>query len=154
VVTHVDGQVVDSPGTFRNRIAAAGADHAVKLTVQRQGKSLTLPMKLGELPGEEKGVGTQKPGGALEGLSVSPLDADARRQLNLADEPRNGVVLSRIVPGSAPDRAGLKAGDIVLEVNRTPVKSPEEFEKLYGSSQGTRLLLVYRGGATLFVVVR
>ncbi len=154
VVTHVDGQVVDSPGTFRNRIAAAGADHSVTLTVQRQGKSMSLPLKLGELPGEHKGPGAQKPGGALEGLSVAPLDSSARRQLEIGDEPRNGVVLRRIVPGSAADRAGLKAGDVVVEVNRTPVKSPEEFETVFGNAQGSRLLLVYRGGATQFVVVR
>ncbi len=154
VVTHVDGQVVDSPGTFRNRIAAAGADHSVTLTVQRQGKSMSLPLKLGELPGEDKGPGAQKHGDGLEGLSVAPLDANARRQLEIGDEPRNGVVLRRVVPGSAADRAGLKAGDVVLEVNRTPVKSPEEFEKVFGNAQGSRLLLVYRGGATQFVVVR
>jgi S1-C subfamily serine protease len=90
----------------------------------------------------------------LEGLSVAPLDSAARQQLNIGDEPKHGVLLRRVVPGSAADRVGLKSGDIVLEVNRTPVKSPEEFEKLFGGSQGARLLLVYRGGATLFVVVR
>ncbi len=154
VVTHIDDQTVDSSSTFRNRIAGAGADHAVKLTVLRQGKAVTLPMKLAELPGEEKAPSAQKRSDGLDGLSVAPLDAEARRRLNIGDEPRSGVVLSRIVPGSAVERAGLKAGDVVLEVNRTPVKSPEEFEKLYGNAQGARLLLVYRGGATLFVVVR
>ncbi len=154
VVTHVDGQSVDSPGTFRNRIAAAGADRSVKLTVLRQGKPVTLSVKLGELPGDEKPPGAQERRDGLEGITVVPLDAKTRRQLNIGDEPRDGVVLSRIVPGSAADRAGLKAGDIVLEVNRTPVKSPEEFEKVYGGAKGTRLVLVYRNGATSFVVVR
>ncbi len=154
VVTHVGDVAVDSPGSFRNLVASAGAEHTVKLAVVRKGKGLTLNAKLGELPGQEKGPPAAKPGGSLDGLSVAPLDAEARKQLGITGEPRQGVVLSKVVAGSAADRAGLKPGDVILEVNRTEVKTPADFERLYTGTQGTRLLLVYRGGATQFVVVK
>jgi serine protease Do len=154
VVTHVGDVAVDSPGGFRNLVASAGAEHVVKLAVVRKGKGLTLNAKLGELPGQEKGPPAAKQGGSLDGLSVAPLDAEVRKQLGITGEPRQGVVLSKVVAGSAADRAGLKPGDVILEVNRTEVKTPADFERLYTGTQGTRLLLVYRGGATQFVVVK
>jgi serine protease Do len=155
VVTHVDGQPVGSSGVFRNRIAAAGADATVELRLIRKGKEQTVSVKLGELPGESAGgPGEPKGGAGADGLAVRPLDGEARRQLGLGDEPQHGVVVERIEPNSAAARARLRPGDVILEVNRTPVKTPQEFRNVFGKARGDRLLLVHRQGSTFFVVVK
>jgi S1-C subfamily serine protease len=60
----------------------------------------------------------------------------------------------RVAAGSPAARAGLRPGDVLLEVNRKPVTSVRDFEELYGKAKGNVLLLLYRAGSTVFVVVR
>lgn len=154
VITHVDGQEVRSSGVFRNRIAAAGADAKVELRLVRQGKEQTVTVTLGELPGEKDARPGAEGKADTGGLSVRPLDAEARQRLGLGDQPRHGVVVERVEPNSAAARARLRPGDVLLEVNRTPVRTPQEFRAAYGKAKGDRLVLVYRQGATFFTVLK
>ena len=62
--------------------------------------------------------------------------------------------MTGVLPGSPAARAGLRQGDVLLEVNRKPVASAREFEDTYKKAQGNVLLLLHRRGATVFVVVR
>jgi S1-C subfamily serine protease len=64
------------------------------------------------------------------------------------------VVVTGVLPGTPAARAGLRQGDVLLEVNRRPVASTREFEDAYNKAQGNVLLLLHRRGATVFVVVR
>ncbi len=156
VVVKVDGKAAESTGRFRNMIAAAGSGTKVKLEVLRDGKSKSLTIKLGELPSDEKEA-TARAGGSssgdLDGLSVAPLDDRMREKLDLG-KGQSGVVITRINPGSPAAEAGLRPGDVILEVNRTKVDSVAELKKLYAGAKGNKLLLVQRGGATMFVVLR
>lgn len=155
VVTHVDGQEVKSSGAFRNRIAAAGADAKVELRVLRQGKEQKVSVTLGELPGEGRdGEGGKEGQSGSGGLSVRPLDGQARQRLGIGDELKHGVVIDGVEPNSPAARARLRPGDVILEVNRTPVRNPQEFRNVYGKAKGDRLVLVYRQGSTFFTVLK
>jgi serine protease Do len=162
VVIKVDGKAVTSTGQFRNLIASSGAKKHVTLDIVRDGKAQSFGVELGEVPEDasEMAVGPQgsapqaTSGGALDGVTLEELTPETRRTLGLsADSPR-GVVITDLAPSSAAAKAGLRPGDVVLELNRTPVDSLAKFKAQYAKATGDVLLLVQRRGGTVFLVVR
>jgi serine protease Do len=63
-------------------------------------------------------------------------------------------VITQVMRGSPAEEAGLRRGDVVLEVNRKAVGNTDEFEQHIGASDKGALLLVRRGDATLFIAVQ
>ena len=162
VVTKVDGRAVTSTGQFRNLIASSGAKKRVSLEVMRDGKALSLAVDLGEVPddasegasGSSPGTPHATSGGALDGVTLEELTPENRRTLGLSADVQKGVVITDLEQGSAAAKAGLRPGDVVLELNRAPVDSLGKFKELYAKASGDVLLLVHRRGGTVFLVVR
>lgn len=161
VVVKVDGTAVTSTGQFRNLIASSGAKKRVTLEVLRDGKPVSLAVELGEVPedgNETSGIQPSSPrpttGGALDGVTLEELTPQHRRTLGLSQEVQRGVVITDLTAKSAAARAGLRPGDVVLELNRAPVDTLAKFKELYAKAPGDVLLLVHRRGQTLFLVVR
>ncbi|MDP7387236.1 MAG: PDZ domain-containing protein, partial [Nitrospinota bacterium] len=50
-------------------------------------------------------------------------------------------------------RAGLRKGDVIIEVNRKPVKTVEEYRKALFPGRSPQMLLIQRGSRTTFVTV-
>jgi S1-C subfamily serine protease len=67
---------------------------------------------------------------------------------------QRGVVITDLAQGSSAAKAGLRPGDVVLELNRVAVDSLAKFKELYAKAPGDVLLLVQRRGGTVFLVVR
>ena len=91
-------------------------------------------------------------GPAAFGLRIQDVTREMADQLGLEDT--NGVVVTAVAPGSPAEEAGLRRGDVILEVDRYTVKNSAELhEKLEESDEGT-LLLIKRGDATLFIPLK
>jgi len=157
VVTAVDGKAVDSTGRFRNLIAASGANRAVRLTVVRGGKTLTVPVTLGKLPDADDPpkVSSSDQGNLpeVDGLSLKDLDGELRQRLAVGDDVQ-GAVIVRVAPGSRAAQAQLRPGDVLLSINHKPVSSALSAKKLYGAAKGAKLLLILRQGARLYVGIK
>ena len=127
------------------------------LVIYRDGKNMTLPVTIGELPAEKAVQASldnkelASPPNAL-GLVVDDLTADQRKQLGL--EANEGVVVTRI-NGAAARRAALEPGDVILMVGRKPVKSVAEFNGAIKDAKpgDSVMLLVRREDATSFIAV-
>ncbi|HYQ02976.1 MAG TPA: DegQ family serine endoprotease [Polyangiaceae bacterium] len=157
VVLKVDGKVVDTSGQFRNVIAASGSKRTVHLDFVRDGKPMASDVELGEMPEPDAGVvsGQNSPqGSALNGIVLESLSQQNRRAFEIDDAVKEGVVITRLDPQSNAAHAGLRPGDVVLEVNRVRVDSPQRFQELYSKSKSRVLLLVNRHGSTNYVVVK
>jgi serine protease Do len=157
VILKVDGRVVDTSGQFRNMIAAAGAKHKAHLDLVRDGKAVASDVELGEMPEADTTVASTPgaaQGGALDGIVLENLNPQNRSNFEIDDSVRQGVVIVRLDPQSNAARAGLRPGDVVLEVNRTRVDSPQKFQDLYSKSKSRVLLLVNRHGSTTYLVIK
>jgi serine protease Do len=66
------------------------------------------------------------------------------------------VVVSAVEPGSAADEAGIRRGDVILEIDRKPIRSVDEYKKsIAGIRKGKGILfLVRRGDSTLFLALK
>ncbi len=152
VIVGYRGKPVQDVGDFRNQVALTQPGTRASLTVLRDGQRRELEVTIGTLEGSavaEQGTATARE----LGLAVQPLTPDMAEALDI--QPGQGVVISEVVPGSPADQAGLAAGNVVLEVNRTPIDSVEDFfEAIQNSANQRAVLLVRSRNAQLYVVLR
>jgi len=87
-------------------------------------------------------------------VTVQTLTPDLRREMQVP-EGTAGVVITNVDADSPAAQAGLEQGDMILQVNRKPVTSAQDFNRAVreGASRESTLLLVKRGAGTQFVVV-
>ncbi len=154
VITAVDGKATDSGGTLRNIIAARSPDSVVTLAILRNGKNQQVKVKLGTLADETREeTQTREGAGVLSGVTATNLSPQARAQLQLPDSITKGVVITKVARNSKAARAGLRPGDVILEVNRRAVGSTKEFWQLSKQRKDSVLLLVARGGVTNYIAI-
>lgn len=154
IVLKVDGTPVSSSGRLRNLIAAKGGNSKAVLEVWRNGKIQSFEVTLGELedePTAKKDAETK--GAGTLGLGLTALNDALRRRLELDASDPAKVVISEVAPGSPADEAGLRPGDLLLEVNRQPVKDVAGAQKQLKTGSKV-LVLVRRSGASLYKVLR
>jgi serine protease Do len=103
----------------------------VQLKAIRDKKEQTFDVTIGEQPkdlargGEPAEEGAQADGG-LAGLTVHDISPEFAQRFGLPDE-EEGVVVTRVEPGSAVEDAGVQRGDLILEINRRAVPDVKDF---------------------------
>ncbi len=152
IVQKLGDQVMDSPRRLRAVVGMHAAGTKLQAAVLRDGKPVTIDVVLGEAPDAQapKKLST----GALDGLTVAPIDDQARQKYELPPQIGQGVVVTDVADQTPAARAGLQPGDVVLEVNRHPVQSVAEFQKAMTTVKGRILLLVYRDGGAFYLALR
>jgi Do/DeqQ family serine protease len=159
IITAFNGTPVSDNNTLRNAVARTQPGSTATLTVSRDGREQQLRVTLGELPanagrGErEESTGTREDTGGL-GIKVHPLIPGLAERFNVKGATQ-GLIITEVVPAGPAAEAGLQPGDVIEEVNRRPVRTVAELEAaLKGSGERPALLLVNRGGDSLFLPVR
>ena len=123
-----------------------------EVKVLRKGKRKVFSIKLGELP-EEEVLPTKNESGEELGLELQEITSEFAKKHNLPSD--RGLIVMSVVPGSAAGEAGLRRGDIILEVNQKSVDTVAEFIEVVSSiKQGkTMLFLIKRREGSLYVPV-
>jgi len=157
IVTKINGEEVNDVNAFRNRVAHNTPGTTITLTMNRNGKVEQVPVTLGELPNQdaEKGGDGDEQSTShspLEGVDVQALTPEIARQLQLPATTK-GVVVAQVDPRSAAAEAGLQEGDVIQQVNRQAVAGVSDFNRLVKDSKGTTVLLVNRGGGSVFIAI-
>jgi serine protease Do len=156
VILAVNGKPVTESSLLRLQISMTKPGTVDHFTVFRNGKQIEIPVTLGELPGKPGSTGAQAgpSSSALQGITVDELTPDVLNALKLPVGTK-GVVIAHVGSASRAEEAGLKRGDVIQEVNHQPVDSVTEFQAAARAADGKPvLLLVNRGGHTLFIVVQ
>jgi len=121
--------------------------------VSRDGKVMDRQVKLGEM--EERGVEVSKAGSSQKslGIAVQNVTPEIGKRLGLKKD--SGVLVAKVEPGSPADNAGIQRGDVIQEVNRTPVKDVDDFARKIEMAKGKEsvLLFIQRGQNNLFAAV-
>ena len=110
---------------------------------------------LGEIPAERTAAvakdGSGTDASAL-GVTVQPVTPEIARQLDLKNP--SGVVVTRVDPNGTAADAGVQRGDVIVEIDRKPVKSVGDFEKLLTHAGGKQVLMrVQRGGNAIYIAM-
>jgi serine protease Do len=152
ILLEVNGKLVTDSNALRMSISMMPPGTSIKLKVLRNSNERDFTVKLAELPTETAKVNSQQEGGnqALDGVEVTNLNPQIAQELNLPAST-TGVVVSGVDPSSKLADSGLRQGDVIQEVNHQPVKNLSEFQSAIRKAGEDPLLLVNRGGRTLFI---
>jgi len=150
LIVAVDGKPITGNDELIQLIAARQPGTVASLQILRDNHAMNVSVKLAERPQREKRAGAnegQAPqpssqrGPAL-GLSVRDLDRDFSERFKLP-EGMQGVIISRVEPMSPAFDADIERGHVLLEVNRHPVRSVDDYRRLTTGSRAGDILTLY-----------
>jgi serine protease Do len=155
VIRKLDGKTVRDSGQLTAMVTNMNPGTEVTLDILRDGKPMTIHLTLGERPANlsaTPGVSKAPSEGALRGITVQNLTPDLRDRLGLPPSVR-GIVISELDPASPAVQAGIQPGDVIESINRQPVNSVADFNRLAAEAKGQTLLRINRQGNGIFVVI-
>jgi len=159
VIVEFAGRQVADSHQLPALVAETSVGSNARLTVVRDGRRKEIDVKIASLPDEpERRLSSRTDDGDGDGtgkygLTVTDITPQLARGHRLARD--HGVVVTDVDPDGAAAEAGIQPGDIVREVDRTPVDSSAELrDALRSSKRDNVLVLVQRGDATSFQVLK
>lgn len=155
VIKGLDGKVVINTNDLRNRIAAASPGTWVKLNVIRDRKEKDIRVKLGELDVERMVSSVAEKTEETVGIDVSPITPRIASRFRLGPD-EEGIVITNVNPSGVGAEAGLKIGDVIKKVNRTNIRSVEDYERAVKNLKkgDSVLMLIKRQEGSFFVSFR
>ena len=152
VVISVNDDPVDSSRDLSAAIANLPVGEKASIKVLRDGDEKTYQVKLTKRSDEERIAQGDKTEKDELGLGLSTLEPEAARRLGY-DRNAKGVLVTLVEPGSNAARAGIRQGDLIMEVNHNPVETVKEFrQEMDDIDAGNSVrFLMRRGNAGLLV---
>jgi serine protease Do len=147
LIVAVDGKPVLRNDELIQTIAARQPGTLAMLQVVRDGRPLNVAVKLAERPLRERQAPrdepqpSSQPGPAL-GLSVREIDHEFAQRFNLP-KGLEGVIVSRVDPMSPAFDADIERGHVLLEINRQPVRSLDDFRRLTANARSGEVMALY-----------
>lgn len=156
IIIEFDGKRVKSSHDLPIIVASTPVGKEVKVVLIRDGKTKELTVKVGEMP-EEGGEVVASAESEIEekvGIKVQNITKDIAEGLGLKNV--EGVIVTDVEPGSPAEEAGIARGDVILEINREPVKDVNDFRLKISSALKKKLILflIRRGSATIYIAMR
>jgi len=154
IIMTVNGQKIASSRDLTNLAAGLAVGDTAEVTILRDGTPKTLAIKIGKRPLTMAAASPNQPRqkDSQYGFEVTEVTPEIARRFNIK-EPA-GVIVVGVAPNSKADAAGVKQGDLIIEVNRKNVDSVKDFKNLisqYQDGDGISLL-VERMNAGLMVI--
>ena len=156
VIVAINGEAIKNVNHLRAKVAMYKPKTTISISILRDGQTQDISVTLSERSARVVQHGKDSEGyvDLWKGLSVQNLTADLAEKLgHTSDE---GVLIAGVTPGSVAAKAGLRKGDLILEVENQPVHSVAEFKSAVEKviSEDKVLLLVKHEGQARYVTVK
>lgn len=154
VIVEYDGRKIDDITDLTTLAAVTSPGTEVSIKLLQDGKQKNIKVKLDEFPDDEAQAAATEDAEDSLGLTVRPLDPQLARRFNLDTD--TGVVIVDVGRRSPALEAGLRPGDVIVELNKKEIKSLQDYTSALAGvkSGGTALFLVKRGNNTIYTAVR
>ncbi|UCE64441.1 MAG: DegQ family serine endoprotease, partial [Nitrospirota bacterium] len=154
IIREFQGTSVKDPNHLRALVADTPPNSTARMTVWREGGEKELQVSIGEMPRDLASLSSETEGKtqgdhALAGITVGPIPPEQGTD-------QKGVVITHIEADSPAARAGLREGDILVELNRQEVRTIEDFQRLTSNLEAKSpvLVLLKRGRGTIFLAIK
>ncbi len=153
IIYKLNGKNIENMTMLRSQVAETKPGTESELAVFRDGRSMTIRVKIGELEGEQ--APGESGGSASDlGMTVRNITPEIAEQLGIEEE--NGVLVTGVEPLGAAFKAGIREKDVILQVHGEKCDSVSEFRRLIAKrdlTKGVRLQ-VSSGGNDRFVFLK
>jgi Do/DeqQ family serine protease len=143
IIISLNGHKISSFNELRARIATIGAGSKVTLGIIRDGKEITRDVTLKQAESQRIESSNKEVNSVFDGVKLETATGKVK-----------GAEIVSIDKKSNAARYGLQKGDIIVGVNREPVNSVEDLNKILSKSKGTQALNVVRGRMNMFIIIR
>jgi serine protease Do len=155
IILRFRGKEVSQMSMLPAMVAQTPVGSEVKIVLMRDGKQKTIPVTIGALKEDGETAETRERDQGLEfGLSVQEITPEMAESLGL--EGKKGLIIANVEPNSTAAEAGLRRGDIILEINRETVTDASRYNTIIQDAKKegkSLLLLIERDKHTRFVVL-
>jgi serine protease Do len=155
VIIKFDGKPVEDEHELPVLVADTPINKTIQLELVRNGKHKNVDVTIGELKEAQVQTAKAEEPGTNWGMQVGAITPDIAQQFHLQGD--KGVVVRHVAPDSPAADAGIQQGDVILEVNHEKIATVQDFlgkAKQVKSGNKPALLLVQRGGTTLYTVIK
>ena len=158
IIVAIDGVPVKAPRDLQRQILRKQIGQKVQLDVWRDGKKVQVALQTGEMPDPLQVASRLRPtkpkSESAFGLTVQTLTKDLANSLKL--DKAEGVVVTDVADDSTAQQKGLERGDLITEIDHTPIHSSEDFKAAIAKANKEKgaLLYVQRGDSSTFVVLK
>ena len=156
VIISMDGKEIEEMSDLPYMVAKTPVGTNVKFKLIRDGKEITKEAKIAEAKEETPSMegNDHKKEGPQLGMSLMENSTQYERQYNLPDS--RGLIVTGIMPGGLAAQAGIQQGDIILEMDKKPIKDMNDFmERMSKYKTGdTILFLIKRQTGSFFVTIK
>ena len=155
VIVEIDGEIVKDSHTLLKIVAGITVGSKVVIRVLRDGRMKVFSVKVTERP-DTRDLSEEEPDKNEEyfGMTVQEITPEIAAHLGLP--VATGVIITQVKSGSAADEAGIQAGDIMRQINRSTISSLKEYQTVMprASSGDSVLVLIQRDQSKFFAVIR
>jgi len=162
IITRVNSTKIETSSDLSRAVTRVPIGTKIKIEVLRSGKRKVLQAKLKANPEAKFAKKTRRPRfetGSKQsslykkyGFEVTDLTSGLRKEFEIGNTGRHKALVERVVGYSKASRAGLRAGDVIYEINRKPIYTAESVKTAFRSSRSAFLIRVKRGKS--FAIVR
>ena len=151
VITKFDDTAIHDMHELPRIVAKTPVGKQVKVNLLRQGQPKTLTVTITELKEEAAAASSE----TAEQLGMEVQDVTPELAQSMGLRTTEGVLVATIEDGSPAAEAGIRSGDVIIEVNRQRVRNTRDYtEALRKSADAAILLLISRGDSTLYVALK
>ena len=153
VIVRFDGKEINEMKDLPYLVASTPVGKEVTVEVIRKGRTERLQVKIGELEAEKETPEEVEEKPNL-GLTVHELTPELARGYGLSET--SGLVVVDVEGNSPAADAGIRPGDLILEIDQVPMKDLDQYNKKISSYKDgdTVLFLVKRQGTTLYLTLK
>ena len=126
----------------------------VQVQIIRDGKEKNIPLVIEARPVDDEVLNRKQPSPRRSevpaksafrwrGLTVRGLSGETARHLGLSDA--NGIIIKEVEPNSRAMAAGFRRGDVIIAINKMPVKTMADYNRAVSQARGACLIRTIRG---------
>lgn len=154
VIITFDGVAVKEMKELPFLVAKTPVNKTVIMEVIRKGEKKSLKVKVGELQEDMTNVEEEDQEISDLGMTVEEITPEMAQQYNLSED--SGIIVVRVEAGSPAGEAGIRGGDIILEIDQEPMKDLRDYRRMIrGYEKGdTILFLIKRAQSTIYLTLK
>jgi len=147
VVVEFDGKSIKEFTSLSKLVGMKAPGTSSKLTVLRDGKRKDISVVLGEMPDDKTAAESRQD----EDIELSDITPDIASRFGIED--KTGVLVTNVSRGSSAWEAGFRPGDVILEVDKSPVVNLGDYNKVMDRLEPGKkyLFLVKKRKNTIYI---